>query len=148
MGLYSLCGCPGPLYAVLCPKGAGEGRLATDYSERNWLFMLIRIILVSNAVTLSPIIRWQKWLLWSKPTPERTFVAEFADYDIRLFEGGTGHGRVRRVRDHPADVTYGFGVFHPDSTMVFQMQVRPGCRNSIIWKLEERAFAGHPRAEA
>jgi cytochrome c oxidase subunit 2 len=31
------------------------------------------------------------------------------------------------------DLTYGFGVFRPDNTMVFQMQVIPGHVNDVIW---------------
>jgi cytochrome c oxidase subunit 2 len=31
------------------------------------------------------------------------------------------------------DLTYGFGVFRPDNSMVFQMQVVPGHRNDVIW---------------
>ncbi|OQY19782.1 MAG: cytochrome C oxidase subunit II, partial [Anaerolineaceae bacterium 4572_32.1] len=34
------------------------------------------------------------------------------------------------------DVTYGFGVFRPDGTMVFQMQVVPGYENRILWKFD------------
>ena len=32
------------------------------------------------------------------------------------------------------DLTYGFGVFRPDHSMVFQMQVVPGSRNDILWQ--------------
>jgi len=32
------------------------------------------------------------------------------------------------------DLTYGFGVFRPDHSMVFQMQVVPGHRNDILWQ--------------
>jgi len=35
------------------------------------------------------------------------------------------------------DVTYGFGVFRPDGTMVFQMQVIPGHKNHIVWKFDQ-----------
>jgi len=35
------------------------------------------------------------------------------------------------------DVTYGFGVFRKDNSMVFQMQVLPGRENTIIWKFDE-----------
>jgi cytochrome c oxidase subunit 2 len=35
------------------------------------------------------------------------------------------------------DVTYGFGVFRADGTMVFQMQVIPWYNNSIIWIFDE-----------
>lgn len=32
------------------------------------------------------------------------------------------------------DLTYGFGVFRPDNTMVFQMQVVPGHENDVLWE--------------
>ena len=35
------------------------------------------------------------------------------------------------------DVTYGFGVFRKDNSMVFQMQVLPGKKNVITWKFDE-----------
>ena len=39
-------------------------------------------------------------------------------------------------RPTSADVTYGFGVFRQDGTMVFQMQVLPGHENRIVWKFD------------
>jgi cytochrome c oxidase subunit II len=35
------------------------------------------------------------------------------------------------------DLTYGFGVFREDNSMVFQMQVVPGHRNDILWLFEK-----------
>ena len=35
------------------------------------------------------------------------------------------------------DLTYGFGVFRPDNSMVFQMQVVPGHRNDVLWEFTE-----------
>ena len=35
------------------------------------------------------------------------------------------------------DLTYGFGVFRPDHSMVFQMQVIPGHRNGILWQFDK-----------
>jgi len=35
------------------------------------------------------------------------------------------------------DLTYGFGVFRPDNSMVFQMQVVPGHRNDVIWEFNK-----------
>jgi cytochrome c oxidase subunit 2 len=32
-----------------------------------------------------------------------------------------------------ADLTYGFGLFREDSSMLFQMQVLPGHRNDLLW---------------
>ena len=32
------------------------------------------------------------------------------------------------------DLTYGFGLFRQDNSMLFQMQVVPGHRNDILWR--------------
>lgn len=36
-----------------------------------------------------------------------------------------------------ADLTYGFGLFRPDHSMLFQMQVVPGHRNDILWQFDQ-----------
>ena len=35
------------------------------------------------------------------------------------------------------DLTYGFGLFRQDNSMLFQIQVVPGHRNDILWKFEK-----------
>jgi len=35
------------------------------------------------------------------------------------------------------DLTYGFGVFREDNSMVFQMQVIPGHKNDVIWQFTQ-----------
>jgi cytochrome c oxidase subunit 2 len=35
------------------------------------------------------------------------------------------------------DLTYGFGLFRQDNSMLFQMQVVPGHRNDILWKFNK-----------
>jgi cytochrome c oxidase subunit II len=35
------------------------------------------------------------------------------------------------------DLTYGFGVFRQDNSMVFQMQVVPGHKNDVLWQFTE-----------
>lgn len=35
------------------------------------------------------------------------------------------------------DLTYGFGLFREDNSMLFQMQVVPGHKNDILWKFEK-----------
>lgn len=35
-----------------------------------------------------------------------------------------------------ADLTYGFGLFRQDGSMLFQMQVVPGHKNDILWLFE------------
>jgi cytochrome c oxidase subunit 2 len=38
------------------------------------------------------------------------------------------------------DVTYGFGVFRKDGTMVFQFSVLPGYDNRFVWNFSEPGF--------
>jgi cytochrome c oxidase subunit 2 len=35
------------------------------------------------------------------------------------------------------DLTYGFGLFRKDNSMLFQMQVVPGHRNDILWQFDK-----------
>lgn len=35
------------------------------------------------------------------------------------------------------DLTYGFGIFREDNSMIFQMQVVPGHKNDILWQFVE-----------
>jgi cytochrome c oxidase subunit 2 len=35
------------------------------------------------------------------------------------------------------DLTYGFGIFRADHTMVAQMQVVPQSKNDLMWKFEK-----------
>ena len=35
------------------------------------------------------------------------------------------------------DLTYGFGLFRKDNSMLFQMQVVPGHKNDILWQFDK-----------
>lgn len=110
-----------------------------DARERRWLFLLVGVFLVFNVITLSPAIPWQKWLLWSDPTPDQSVSVEFGDYEIRLPAEGieVGVGEYVEFVTTSTDVTYGLGIFRQDGTMVFQMQVPPGRESRMIWKFDE-----------
>jgi cytochrome c oxidase subunit 2 len=109
-----------------------------DVRERRWLYVLIGVFLIFNAVTLSPIVPWQTWLFWSEPTPDQRVAVEFEDYEIRI----PAEGIELKVDEYvefvatSKDVTYGFGVFRPEGSMVFQMQVLPGRENRIVWMFD------------
>jgi cytochrome c oxidase subunit 2 len=109
-----------------------------DTRERRWLYVLIAVFLAFNAITLSPLVPWQKWLLWSHPAPDQHISIEMEDYEIKLPAGGIEIRADEYVEFTVTseDVTYGFGVFRPDGTMVFQMQVVPGYKNRILWKFD------------
>ena len=127
-----------------------------DPRERRWLVVLIAVFVVFNAVTLSPLVPWQRWLLWSRPTPARQIDIGFANYTITLPPEGieVKVGEPVQFAATSQDVTYGFGVFRADGTMVFQMQVIPGYRNTLVWEFDspgrydvrstEYSGPGHP----
>jgi cytochrome c oxidase subunit 2 len=106
--------------------------------ERLWFGFLIVVVLLFNAVTLSPLIPWQKWLLWSQPAPDRRISIEMENYQIKLPPQGiqVKANEFVEFMATSGDVTYGFGVFRPDGTLVFQMQVVPGYENRILWKFD------------
>jgi cytochrome c oxidase subunit 2 len=109
-----------------------------EASERRWLFVLIGVFFVFNVVTLSPLIPWQEWMLWSRPEPTQSFALEYENNQIHLPPGGiqVKAGECVEFVATSTDVTYGLGVFRQDSTMVFQMQVLPGHENRITWKFD------------
>lgn len=110
-----------------------------EKAEKRWLILLIVVAVTFNALTLSPLIPWQQWNLWSRPAPDRSYRIDFEDYEIRLPAGGIEFqvGEFVQFVATSQDVTYGFGVFRPDGTIVFQMQVLPGRENTFLWKFTE-----------
>jgi len=109
-----------------------------EKKEKLWFALLIVIALTFNVVTLTPAIPWQKWLLWSHPSPDKSFTIDMEDNEIRLPKGGmqVNTGEFVEFIATSQDVTYGFGVFRTDGTMVFQMQVLPGRPNRFLWKFD------------
>ena len=110
-----------------------------EKEEKRWLFVLVAIALVFNIVTLSPLVPWQSWLFWSNPTPTKEFNVRISNYKFQLPDGGitVKVGEPVRFIITSDDVTYGFGVFRKDGSMVFQMQVLPKYNNFVIWIFEE-----------
>jgi len=109
-----------------------------ERDERIWLGVLVAVFLVFNVITLSPLVPWQGWLLWSQQAPARRIDIEVADYQFK-FPAQPIEVRAGELVEFVAtsrDVTYGFGVFRPDSSLVLQMQVIPGHENRIRWKFD------------
>jgi cytochrome c oxidase subunit 2 len=113
-----------------------------DRSERLWFGLLIVVAVVVNVITLSPLVPWQKWLLWSKVTPDQRVAVEFVDCEIRMPTDGVEvkAGEFVEFVATSGDVTYGLGVFRTDGTMVFQMQVLPQYENTITWRFDAPGF--------
>ena len=110
-----------------------------DRTEKRWLWLLVLVAVVVNIITLSPLVPWQRWLLWSNPTPDQRVQIEIKDYTFKFPPQGieVKTGEMVEFVAVSKDVTYGFGVFRQDGTMVFQMQVLPGRENVILWKFDD-----------
>ena len=109
-----------------------------EKAERRWLYVLIVVFVIVNAVTLSTLIPWQSWQLWQKPTPSQVVNVSYDNYVITMDTPvEIKAGEFVQFAATSADVTYGFGVFRKDNSMVFQMQVLPGRTNVITWKFDE-----------
>ncbi len=109
-----------------------------ERTERIWFGVLILVALGFNAITLSPLVPWQSWMLWSQPTPDQRVAVEMENYQFKLPPQGiqVTANKFIEFTATSNDVTYGFGVFRPDGKMVFQMQVVPGRENRIVWKFD------------
>ena len=109
-----------------------------EKAERRWLFVLIVVFVIVNAVTLSSLIPWQTWQIWQKPSPSQVVNVTYDNYVITMDTPvEVKAGEYVQFSATTADVTYGFGVFRKDHSMVFQMQVLPGRTNVITWKFDE-----------
>jgi len=109
-----------------------------EKAERRWLYILIAVFVVVNVVTLSSLIPWQTWQIWQKPDPSQVVNVAYDNYVITMDNPvEIKKGEYVQFSATSADVTYGFGVFRKDNSMVFQMQVLPGKTNTIIWKFYE-----------
>ena len=69
-------------------------------------------------------------------TPDRSFAIDMANHEFILPEEKMviEAGEIVEFDVTSKDLTYGFGVFREDHSMLFQMQVVPGHRNDILWK--------------
>jgi len=111
--------------------------------ERNWLYFLFAIVLLGNLVTLSPLIPSADYGLWTQSTPVMTVTIQVENYHFIMPQQPITIplGKVVEFVLVSHDVTYGFGVFRKDGTMVFQMQVVPEpYQNTLKWIFDQPGF--------
>ncbi|MBI5231814.1 MAG: cytochrome C oxidase subunit II [Coriobacteriales bacterium] len=72
-------------------------------------------------------------------TADQTFNINVADHKFALpaQKMVIKKGEIVRFSVTSSDLTYGFGLFRPNNTMLFQMQVLPGHQNNIVWEFGE-----------
>lgn len=70
-----------------------------------------------------------------KIIPKKEIAINISDYNFQLPENPVELkvNEPVKFKVFSQDVTYGFGVFRSDGTLVFQMQVLPGYTNEILW---------------
>jgi len=110
-----------------------------EKSERSWLYFLLAVLLIGNLVTLSPLIPSASYGLWTQ-TPVETITIQVENYHFIMPQSPIilPLGKVVQFIVVSRDVTYGFGVFRKDGTMVFQMQVLPEpYNNTLLWSFDQ-----------
>jgi heme/copper-type cytochrome/quinol oxidase subunit 2 len=114
-----------------------------EKNERSWLYFLLAVVLIGNLVTLSPLIPSASYGMWTQSTPVETITIQVENYHFIMPQEPIiiPVGKVVQFIVVSRDVTYGFGVFRKDGTMVFQMQVVPEpYKNSLLWVFDEPGF--------
>lgn len=104
-------------------------------SLTTWIVFLAVLAVAFHVITYLKL-PWVKWEILSKKIiPKKEVVININDHKFQLPENPIEIKVNEPVKFtvFSQDVTYGFGVFRQDGTMVFQIQVLPGHTNEIIW---------------
>jgi cytochrome c oxidase subunit II len=109
-----------------------------------WFFTAWAVVLVVTGVSLHLVsantIPWVPMDLDRDAyTADRSFAITVADHEFRLPSETLAIecGETVLFDVTSEDLTYGFGLFRPDNSMVFQMQVVPGHRNDVLWTFDK-----------
>ena len=122
-------------YNVTKREGSKEIRPSLFYSLVGFLVLLG----VSLHIVTHETIPWKPLdLNRAEITPDKTFNITVADHKFILPSEkliiNTNDKVMFNVTSE--DLTYGFGLFREDNTMMFQMQVLPGHNNDILWHFD------------
>jgi len=104
------------------------------------LIIFLTILGVSLHIVTSATIPWVTIdLNRNDYTPDKSFEITIVDHKFKLPEDKliAKVGELVLFDVKTEDLTYGFGIFRGDNTMVCQMQVVPGHRNDLLWKFEK-----------
>jgi cytochrome c oxidase subunit II len=104
-----------------------------------WAGLLIVVGISLHLVTYNTIPWASMDLNPGSAKVDRTFEITVADHEFKLPSDklSIGCGETVKFEVTSNDLTYGFGLFRQDNSMVFQMQVVPGHANDILWKFEK-----------
>lgn len=122
-------------YNITKSKGSKEIKPVLFYSLVGFLVLLG----VSLHIVTHETIPWKPLdLNRAEIKPDKTFNITVADHKFILPSEkliiNTNDKVMFNVKSE--DLTYGFGLFREDNTMMFQMQVLPGHNNDILWHFD------------
>lgn len=122
-------------YKVTKSDGTKEIKPVFFYSLVGFLVLLG----VSLHIVTHETIPWKPLdLNRAEITPDKTFNITVADHKFILPSEkliiNTNDKVMFNVKSE--DLTYGFGLFREDNSMLFQMQVLPGHNNDILWHFD------------
>jgi cytochrome c oxidase subunit 2 len=104
------------------------------------LVVLLTILGVSLHIATSKTIPWVSMdLNRANITPSKVFNISVEEHQFYLPEEKLQMkvGEIVVFDVDSKDLTYGFGIFRQNQSMVCQMQVVPGHKNDLMWKFEE-----------
>jgi cytochrome c oxidase subunit 2 len=100
---------------------------------------MLVIIGVSLHIVTQETIPWKPMdLNRDEITADREFNITMADhrFNLPIEKLVIKKNEIVRFNVTSEDLTYGFGLFRKDNSMLFQMQVLPGHMNDIMWKFD------------
>lgn len=103
-----------------------------------WVGMLVVVGVSLHLVTYNTIPWVKQDLERATEQVDRSFAITVADHEFSLPADRLTIecGETARFSVTSGDLTYGFGLFRQDHSMVFQMQVVPGHANDILWTFD------------
>ena len=108
-------------------------------SITSWIILLSVTAVIFHIITYTKL-PWVKWeILGKRLMPKKEITVNIKDYKFQLLEDPITirKGDPIKFTVFSDDVTYGFGVFRTDGTLVFQMQVLPARSNEITWIFQD-----------
>lgn len=116
----------------------------SEYKAPNTLFYTFVSILIVAGVTLHIItfntIPWAPLdLNRAEIKADKEFNISVVNHEFKLpaQQLVIKQGEKALFKVTSEDLTYGFGLFRQDNSMVFQMQVVPGHMNDILWEFDK-----------
>ncbi|MDX2443943.1 MAG: hypothetical protein QNK30_09100 [Bacteroidales bacterium] len=101
-----------------------------------WVGFLV-VLGVSLHIATAHTIPWKPMdLNRAEITPDKVFNIEVENHAF-ILPSEKLHMNVDDIVQFNVtsnDLTYGFGIFREDNSMIFQMQVVPGHKNDILWQ--------------